>query len=311
MDTDFVGKTVDETVEAIVALALELGYLDFDVENAIVITAACSNDENTKKLEAKIHNRIRGYADKKGMSMEVIHARQEADEEMLALAESLEISIGKLKLIQLAMQFDETLTLELGATMAVKDLNAIVKANRQEMKEFVGEQLRNRFMEFHQEARGTFGVKRVQFIYDAMVLAEADFFAPVLTESTATAADLIALYEEYLNALKAIETPKPTEEVIIEAEATLEIALDEDLANLLKQNQTLMQEMLQIKAQLGKAKKVVTNPPNYGPNYKQNGKKSKLTTSKSKLVKNNIELNLKAIIKVMNSVFMPERANLS
>ncbi|MGD9605425.1 MAG: hypothetical protein AB7V00_04655 [Bacilli bacterium] len=252
VDTNYVGKTVEETVEAIVALAVELGYLDFTAENAIVVTAAGGTEEDTEELETKIRDRIRDYANSKGMSMEVIQARQEATAEMIALAESLGISVGKLKLIQLAMQFDETLTLEVGATMAVKDLNAIVKSSRQEMKEFIGEQLRDRFMEFRQESRGEFAVSRIQFIYDAMLVAEVDFFAPVLTESTATAADVIALYEQYLNAVKAIEIPLETEEVIIEEEATSEIESNTEFEALLTQRQTKIQEMIQIRAQLAK-----------------------------------------------------------
>ena len=254
VDTDFVGKTVEETVEAIVTLALDMGFLDFSAENAIVVTTVGDNEEDTEELETKIRDRIRDFSDKKGMSMEVIQARQEATAEMIALAESLGISVGKLKLIQMAMQFDETLTVEVGATMAVKDLNAIVKTNRMEMKEFIGEQLRDRFFEFRQEARGEFAVSRIQFIYDAMLVAEADFFAPVLTESTATAADVIALYEQYLNAVKAIEIPEETEEVIIEEETTSEVELDAEFEALLTQRKTLMQEMMQIRGQLSKVK---------------------------------------------------------
>jgi MoaA/NifB/PqqE/SkfB family radical SAM enzyme len=58
VDTNFTGKTVDETVEAIVALAKELGYLDVNEENAIVVTAEAENANDTEELENKINERI-------------------------------------------------------------------------------------------------------------------------------------------------------------------------------------------------------------------------------------------------------------
>lgn len=254
IDTDFVGKTVDETVEAIIALALEMGFIDFDAENAIIVTTVGEDDEATEQLEKKIRDRIRGFSDKEKVSMEVIEARQEANAEMIALAESLGISVGKLKLAQLAMEFDETLTLEVAATMAVKDLNAIVKTHRQEMKEFIGEQLRDRYFEFRQEARGEFAISRVQFIYDAMIIAEEGFFDSVLVESEATVADVIALYLEYLNAVKAIEVLPVEDEEVVEEEATIEVATDVEFEQLLEQRQTKMNEMIQIRAQLNRVK---------------------------------------------------------
>jgi hypothetical protein len=206
-------------------------------------------------LENKIRDRINGYTDKQQIRMEIIQGRQEATAEMIALAESLGISVGKLKLVQMAMEFDETLTLEVGATMAVKDLNAIVKTHRQEMKEFIGEQLRNKYFEFRQEARGTFAVNRIQFIYDAMIIASDDVFTTILEGTTATPADIKTLYEQYLNAVKAIEVPEPVETEAVEEEVTTEVALDTEFEELLTQRRTKMVEMVQLKSQLSKAKK--------------------------------------------------------
>ncbi|HBP25421.1 MAG TPA: hypothetical protein DD618_00495 [Acholeplasmatales bacterium] len=253
VDTDYVGKTVEETVEAIVTLATELGYIDFDAENAIIVTAVGANDADTEKLENKIRDRIKAYTDKQQIHMDIIQARTQASAEMAAKAEELGVSIGKLKLMTMAMQFDETLTLEAGAGMAVRELNGIVSGHRQEMKDFVTEGLKGEYFAFRQEARQVYSVSRIGFINDAMILAEDSVFAPVIGESATTAAEIRALYQEYLDAVNAIVIPEQAEIDALQAEVLAELNADETFNGLLAQRVVRISEMVALRIQLAAA----------------------------------------------------------
>jgi len=254
IDTNYVGKTVEETVEAIIALATEMGYIDFDAENAIIVTAVGSTDEDTEKLENKIRDRIREYTDKQQIHMDIIQARTQATSEMTALAETLGVSIGKLKLMTMAMQFDETLTLEAGAGMAVRELNGIVQNHRQEMKDFITEGLKGEYFAFRQEARQAYSISRIGFINDAMILAEDSVFAPVIGESTTTVAEIKALYQEYLDAVNAIVVPDQTTIDALQAEVLAELNADEGFKALLTQRVGLVSEMVALRVQLAAAR---------------------------------------------------------
>lgn len=254
VDTDYVGKTVEETVEAIVALAAEMGYIDFDAENAIIVTAVGANDADTEKLENKIRDRIKNYSEKQQIRMDIIQARTQATAEMTQKAEELGVSIGKLKLMTMAMQFDETLTWEGCAQMAVRDLNGIVSDHRQEMKDFINEELKGEYFAFRQEARQAYSVSRISFINDAMILAEDSVFAPVIGESATTAAEIRALYQEYLDAVNAIVVPEQAEIDALQAEVLAELNADEAFKALLTQRVALVSEMVALRIQLAAAR---------------------------------------------------------
>ena len=71
IETNFEGKTVDEVIEAILQLALDFGYLNFDVENAILISTVTSANDESEALERKVSKGARLYKSKKNQSPSV------------------------------------------------------------------------------------------------------------------------------------------------------------------------------------------------------------------------------------------------
>lgn len=239
VDYDFTDKTVEQVTGEIVELAMELGYIDELDENAIVVTAEAKDLAETEELENKITERINRFSEQKQIRMQVIKANQKASAEMKTLAESLNISVGKLKLINLAMEFDDTLTIEAAATMAVKDLNRIVIDVRNEMKELVSSFQRQNYLNLKNQLNECLIVNQVQFIYDAMLLADDEKFSSILEENTATVEEIKVLYKNYLDELLAVEVS--TAEEVIEEEVNGEIEADLEVIELFTSKEVLTQ----------------------------------------------------------------------
>ncbi len=213
VDYDYTGKTVEVVVDEIVELAMELGYIDGLDENAIVVTAEANDLVKTEELENKITERINKFSERKQIRMQVIKANQEANEEMKALAESLNISVGKLKLINVAMEFDDTLTIEAAASMSVRDLNRVVIDARNDMKELVSSLQRQNYLNLKNQLNESLFVNKVQFIYDAMLLADDEIFTNILVGSSTTVEEIKTLYKAYLDELLVVKNSTPEEAV--------------------------------------------------------------------------------------------------
>lgn len=229
--TDFTGKSAEEVAEAIIQLGIELGYLDSELENAIIITAEADNNDETSELELRLERRIQRFIARKRIKLEIIKARQAASEDMLQQAEELGISVGKLKLIAIAMSLDEELTLEAAAEMSVRDLTAIVKAARKEIKLYKDE-LKDSFFALKEELKIRFFQEKVQLINNFIQETEATVFENFVNEA-ADIDTIKATYEKYALEVLAF---KPTEE---EIPTNLE-----ELLNRLEQLQNKLRELL-------------------------------------------------------------------
>ncbi|MDD4212127.1 MAG: hypothetical protein PHY42_01865 [Bacilli bacterium] len=222
--TNYVGQTVDVVVEALIELATELGYIEFNVDNAILISATAENEEDVKDIEDKITEKVQKFVEERSIRVNLIKTQFEDKAEILALAETLGISAGKVKLITYAMAFDETLTYENGATMSVRDLNRIVIQSRNEAREFMGEEVQSAYAELKQEQRLSFIQGRVTLLNTAIQNADSALFTELLLETTATVEAVKALYQQYYEALMAVTIPE--EEPVVEPEDPLEPEVD-------------------------------------------------------------------------------------
>lgn len=245
LDTDFAGLAVDDVVVQILALATELGYIGFDEENAIVVTAAANTEEDTTDLEEKIAEKVQAFVQERQMNLEVIKASIGASDEIKTQAEELGITIGKMKLITAAMAIDTELTLEAAAEMSVRDLNGIIRSYRNEVKEFVKEELIEQFRNVKMDSQYTFKVTRVELIYNEMVLATDDVFADLIGESTTTVQAIKDLYLAYWNALLAAkeETEAEPTNPLVETELN---ELNEERAALQGQIEELIHQLRQM-----------------------------------------------------------------
>ena len=228
--TNFVGRPLDEVVEEIMQLALELGYIDFNTDNAILVTAAVDDPEDLEDLDTTIEEKVQNFVNQKQVRINLIRAQFEDNEAIQTLAEELGISVGKVKLITYAMAFDETLTYETAAEMSVRDLNRIIVRNREETKEFVGEEVMGAYAELREEQRLDFVQARATLLNTAIQAAADEAFTALLEGTTTTPLMVKELYQAYTDAVLGIElTAEPVEP---EDPVDPEVSPEEQLATL-------------------------------------------------------------------------------
>jgi hypothetical protein len=143
-DLDFTGMYIDDAVELFVQTATDAGYVDPDgEENAVLITVLGEeNDEpQLEQIRERIRERVvRQFA--RNYINGVVLTEEFTQEDLVAEAEELGVSAGKLKLAYAAMAADETLVLEDLLDMPVKDILAMVKElHEEEWTEFKATQM--------------------------------------------------------------------------------------------------------------------------------------------------------------------------
>jgi hypothetical protein len=159
-DIDFVGMNVEDAMALFIEKATEAGYIDVTSdENAVLITVLGEEeDDNVGELRNRLRTRAeRDFANRNIMASVFTEDFTAAD--LVAEANELGVSPGKLKMIKAAQSVDETLLTEDAIDMPVKDIMAIIREHhalaRQEMTQTrINEriQLREQLMEQNREA---------------------------------------------------------------------------------------------------------------------------------------------------------------
>lgn len=132
VDLDFVGMNIDDAVELFVETATAAGYVDPDGEdNAVLITVITDDDEDeNEEVRNRICDRIRKRLNThfaKNFINAIVLTEDFTQEDLLAEADELGVSAGKLKLAYAALITDETLVKEELLELPVKDILAIVR----------------------------------------------------------------------------------------------------------------------------------------------------------------------------------------
>ena len=246
VDTDFAGKTVDEATTAIVQLAIDMGYIDFTSENAIIITAEAG--EETENLEKTLSEKVTDFVNERQIKLDVLKANFEATPDMKQLASDLGISIGKLKLITVAMANDVELTVENAAQMSVRDLNRIIINARREVRNFYNVEFRDSFHELQQELQFNFLKEKTTLLNTAIQNAEVTAFADIeLTEEQVI--EVKTLYQAYLDEMKTIDLNAET----VNPESTLDSqVMFEKAIEALQQTRTTLRERLTLELENAK-----------------------------------------------------------
>ena len=235
LEIDFSGKTVDEVIDTIMNLALEAGYLVEEEENAIIITTVTDNEKNKDRLENKVNETISKFKERHKLRMKLYNENQRATLELEELAEELNISIGKLKMINKAMEIDPELTLEIAKDMSVKDLNKIITENRKELKE-LSFNYKHLYLYSKTKTHQEIKFKKIELIYQLIMDKDEAFFEPILDNNTVNIDDIKNLYKAYYEELKTL-IDKYDEEALIN-----EIKEDKELINLLENKLSLLEE---------------------------------------------------------------------
>lgn len=207
VDTDFTNQSVEFVVEEILELAIEFGYIDFNLENAILITTSAETEEETEELEVNLSKKVQDFIDARKIKMDILKASLEASGDIKELAAEYEISIGKVKMITHAMAVDSDLSFEVAAMMHVRDLNKIIKEGRQEVREFYSEEIRSLYQKSKEELKLEFKLAVKGLINDAIQEADAEVFIELTIDSEVSVEEVKALYQKYLEALLTAEVP--------------------------------------------------------------------------------------------------------
>lgn len=133
-DLDLIDLDLDEALEKVVDDAIETGYLDeFSDENTVIVKTMTDDEEEREQLQekvvAKINNRL---AEKKAYAVVLAYG---LTEELKAQATELEISNGKMLLIDKAIAVNSELKAEDLATKSIKDIQIIIKDYTKSVKE--------------------------------------------------------------------------------------------------------------------------------------------------------------------------------
>jgi len=159
-DIDFIGMNVEDALALFLEKATEAGYIDVTSDDNAVLITVLGEEENeeTTELRNRLRNRAQNEFAKRNI-MASVFTEDFTAEDLVAEANELGISPGKLKMIKAAQTIDEALLTEDAIDMPVKDLMAIIRAHHQEVREEMTQarineriQVREEMMEEHRVA---------------------------------------------------------------------------------------------------------------------------------------------------------------
>lgn len=144
-DVDFIGMNIADAIELFIEKATDAGFIDVEADlenpNAVLFTILGGDSEElVLQLQERIRERASRYFARNYINAEIF-TEDFTQADLIAQATELGVSPGKLKLALLAVNYDETLTLEAALELPVKDLVAQLRAVQVELKaEFTNQQ---------------------------------------------------------------------------------------------------------------------------------------------------------------------------
>ena len=124
-DLELGGLPLDDAVESVIGLAVEYGYLDgADTEGAVMISVINRNQNREDEIRGMIETKTGAYLSASEMQTQLIIAS--ATSQIRKQASELDLSVGKMLLIEKARAADANLTIEAAKELSVKELNEIV-----------------------------------------------------------------------------------------------------------------------------------------------------------------------------------------
>lgn len=212
MDTDFEGDAAVDVVVEIAELARQFGYLKGNAENALVVTTEMDNELRMNRVQSILRNRIKDHLDQKNIPTDIIDGNALIVQADIDMANQLGISVGKYRIIKIAMSLDVELTYEEALSMSVSELLGIIREHRTTLKDFASDHVRLAFLQLQSNAKAAFHYLRVSYIEtqaNLMLLTNPTGFDALLVDSDLDAQGLVALYSDYVDAIESIEIPSP------------------------------------------------------------------------------------------------------
>lgn len=144
-DLNLVGKSIEDATKEIIDEAVKTGYIDeYSDENLVFITAIDEDEEERVEFEEEIAKTVNEYGNSKGIYPVVL--TRGLNETLKTEAQTLEISNGKMLLVDRAFNLDSTKTREELSKMSIKEIQEIIKAvvsKRHEDLKSTAEELKN------------------------------------------------------------------------------------------------------------------------------------------------------------------------
>jgi hypothetical protein len=235
------GKTTADVVVEIADLAIKLGYLREG--GNVCITASADSAEIEEKVNDAINKAMNKFKEQKEFAFNVVDGAKQIGRDIVEKAEKLGVTAGKYRLIVKAMAFDSTLTFEAGAEMSAAELNTIIKAGREELKDFYSEEFKKsyQFMKaYAEQTKNTLAFGVLQF------LVNTPFFDEKLTAALAEYDVTIDQVKEILNTYnEELATVSGEFQTIMDEYLEITVALEgsEELAALVEEKAALKLEL--------------------------------------------------------------------
>jgi hypothetical protein len=183
------------------------------------------------------------FKEQKQFAFEVVDGAKQIGRDIVKKAEELGVTAGKYRLILRAMVFDSSLTFEAAKEMSAEELNAIVKAGREELKDLYSEELKKAYQymkSFSEQTKNAFAFGVLHFLvntpffndkleevlaeYDVTIDQVKDILNAYSAELTEVGFELQALMEEYYQIRLELDTNAELV-LLLEEKATLKLEL--------------------------------------------------------------------------------------
>lgn len=140
-DTELKNMTAEDAIQLLVQEADKKDYLEEDGSSVIALTTFANNENNAKKIENRIQDRVKDIIDEENMNY-VIYA-DHANLELRSEADNYDISPGKYRLILMLQELDSSIEVSEYKDASVKeimfkihDLKGIAQNKNDKSKDF-------------------------------------------------------------------------------------------------------------------------------------------------------------------------------
>lgn len=136
-DVDDDDKDLDQVVSSIVESMTEHGYLKPEVRNSILVSVENEDSEKADHIKGTITDDIYKTLDKTEIDSVVLTQDVKKTKELEKEAEALNISVGKMSLIQNLVQKDSDLDVQQMAGMSIQDISNLAQERKVDITEVV------------------------------------------------------------------------------------------------------------------------------------------------------------------------------
>ncbi|HBT59982.1 MAG TPA: hypothetical protein DEA45_04060, partial [Acholeplasmataceae bacterium] len=139
-----VGMSIDLAVVTLIDEAEQQGYFKGDEKHVLITTLA--EDESIKnRVEAKIEKKIQSYENEHQVAIELSKDHQEPNAFEINRSVQLQVSIGKLRLIEALMAFEVELTYEEAKAMSVNEIMSRLNTHQTQLSDGLPKNYQNMY----------------------------------------------------------------------------------------------------------------------------------------------------------------------